>query len=55
MHPLRRKRLIVILFILAGVALTATLALLALEQNIAHHYSIRGRFEHGSGKEKEQI
>ena len=28
---------------------------LALEQNIAHRYSIRGRLEHGSGKEKEQV
>jgi len=28
---------------------------LALEQNIARHYSIHGLFENGSGKEKEQV
>ena len=38
MHPLRRKRLIVIVFILAGVAVTATLALTALEKNINLFY-----------------
>ena len=38
MHPLRRKRLIVIVFIMAGVAVTATLALTALEQNINLFY-----------------
>ena len=38
MHPLRRKRLIVIVFILAGVAVTATLVLSALEDNINLFY-----------------
>ena len=38
MHPLRRKRLIVIVFILAGVAVTATLVLSALEENINLFY-----------------
>ena len=38
MHPLRRKRLIVIVFIMAGVAVTATLALTALEENINLFY-----------------
>ena len=38
MHPLRRKRLIVIAFIMAGVAVTATLALTALEENINLFY-----------------
>ena len=38
MHPLRRKRLIVIVFILAGVAVTAALALSALEKNINLFY-----------------
>ena len=38
MHPLRRKRLIVIVFILTGVAVTAALALSALEKNINLFY-----------------
>jgi cytochrome c-type biogenesis protein CcmE len=38
MHPLRRKRLIVIVFVLAGVAVTATLVLSALEENINLFY-----------------
>ena len=38
MHPLRRKRLIVIVFILAGVAVTTTLVLSALEENINLFY-----------------
>lgn len=38
MHPVRRKRLIVIVFILAGAAVTATLVLSALEENINLFY-----------------
>jgi cytochrome c-type biogenesis protein CcmE len=38
MHPLRRKRLIVIVFILTGAGVTAALALSALQENINLFY-----------------
>lgn len=39
MNPLRKKRLMIVLAILAGVGLTVTLALVALKQNINLFYT----------------
>ena len=39
MNPLRKKRLLIVLAILAGVGLTVTLALVALKQNINLFYT----------------
>ncbi len=38
MHPLRRKRLVIVLFLLAGVAVTVSLVLTALNENINLYY-----------------
>jgi len=39
MHPVRKKRLILILFILSGASIAAALALYALKQNINLYYT----------------
>jgi cytochrome c-type biogenesis protein CcmE len=39
MHPLRKKRLIIVLFIVSGLSIAATLALYALRQNINLYYT----------------
>jgi len=39
MHPTRKKRLIIVLFILCGAAIAAALALYALKQNINLYYT----------------
>ena len=39
MNPIRKQRLILVLLLLAGVGLAATLMLFALRENINHYYS----------------
>lgn len=38
MHPVRRKRLLIVVFVLAGLSVTAALALRALDENINLFY-----------------